>query len=344
MRRVENNSEVELQYADALHNLMVSLDRSGNVTGDFLYGAFGEVTQATGAATHRRQFNGKESDAFTGLSYYGARYYDPLALRWTSADPLYRFAPDLGLDDPGRQNLYTFSLNNPLRYYDPDGLDAKDGKSPKQPAPCKDTQVENCKDDDQKDDGKPDQGDETTDKQQDRPKTIEDAVKQAVAACQDGACLNRITETLLVAYCAQNPLQCSVKSTESGWAVTGTGARSALWMITKVSGPATAQRHSQLYPNTHSSNESKIGNPTPGGIPMDQIRREIASDLAYGDAITGNTFGAILGGSVRETALEFGASKEQANAAGQLGAAVGKMFGADMKAIGNSSTLEPVNR
>jgi RHS repeat-associated protein len=123
LARVTDGTQVELQYADALQNLMLALDAQGNVTASFQYGAFGEIVAASGAADHRRQFNGKEHDESTGLRYYGYRYYDPLTLRWNSADPLYRVLPELGLSSPQRMNLYTFSVNNPMRYYDPDGRD-----------------------------------------------------------------------------------------------------------------------------------------------------------------------------------------------------------------------------
>jgi RHS repeat-associated protein len=126
--RVANGTAIELHYADALQNLMLALDEKGAVVASFLYGAFGEIVQATGAEEHRRQFNGKEHDAATGLRYYGFRYYDPLVLRWISADPLYRLLPEIGLDNPQRLNLYSFSLNNPLRFYDPDGRDGEDGE------------------------------------------------------------------------------------------------------------------------------------------------------------------------------------------------------------------------
>ncbi len=112
---------IELQYADTLGNLMLSLDSAGNAVANFAYSPFGEVIGSSGAATHRRQFNGKEHDAVSGLRYYGFRYYDPITLRWTSSDPLFRFAPDVSLARVQEQNLYSFSLNNPLRYLDPDG-------------------------------------------------------------------------------------------------------------------------------------------------------------------------------------------------------------------------------
>jgi RHS repeat-associated protein len=123
LARVQDGTNIELQYADALQNLMLALDSHGNVTTRFLYGPFGEVVTAAGQEDHRRQFNGKEHDTSTGLSYYGARYLDPVALQWSSADPLYQAAPGAGISQPQQLNLYAFSINNPLHYYDSQGLD-----------------------------------------------------------------------------------------------------------------------------------------------------------------------------------------------------------------------------
>lgn len=50
----------------------------------------------------------------------------PVTLRWNSADPLYNFLPEMGLNEPQRLNLYAFSMNNPVRYYDADGRAPKD--------------------------------------------------------------------------------------------------------------------------------------------------------------------------------------------------------------------------
>jgi hypothetical protein len=46
-----------------------------------------------------------------------------MLLRWISADPKYRFSPDTAWMEPQRANLYAFSLNNPMHWVDPDGLD-----------------------------------------------------------------------------------------------------------------------------------------------------------------------------------------------------------------------------
>jgi RHS repeat-associated protein len=80
----------------------------------------------SGPGSHRRRFNGKEDDLASGLRYYGARYYDPYLLRWNARVPLFGTVPELGLGSPQEHNLYAFSLNNPLRYVDLDGLDAND--------------------------------------------------------------------------------------------------------------------------------------------------------------------------------------------------------------------------
>jgi len=61
----------------------------------------------------RYKFNGKEQDEATGFYYYGARYYAPSLSRWLSTDPLAEkyqgFSP------------YNYTLNNPVRFVDPDG-------------------------------------------------------------------------------------------------------------------------------------------------------------------------------------------------------------------------------
>ena len=61
-------------------------------------------------------FTGQENDANTGLMYYGARYYSPE----------YRIfiQPDTMLPDPYNPqalNRYAYTLNNPVKYTDPDG-------------------------------------------------------------------------------------------------------------------------------------------------------------------------------------------------------------------------------
>jgi len=59
------------------------------------------------------KFTGKELDEETGLYYFGARYYQPSWSIWLSVDPLAEKFPSW--------SPYNFTMNNPLRYIDPDG-------------------------------------------------------------------------------------------------------------------------------------------------------------------------------------------------------------------------------
>jgi RHS repeat-associated protein len=121
--RIENRTQVEYSHHSPLGHLLLAVDSDGQLKTAYTYGPFGEVLDARGSTDdHLRRFNGEEYDELSGLLYYGFRYYDPLSLTWTQADPLSRFAPDLAYDEPRRMGLYTLSLNNPLRYVDPNGL------------------------------------------------------------------------------------------------------------------------------------------------------------------------------------------------------------------------------
>jgi RHS repeat-associated protein len=55
-------------------------------------------------------------DGATGLTYMKARYYDPVAMRFLSPDPVY-----VDLATGGNFNRYWYANNNPYSYVDPDG-------------------------------------------------------------------------------------------------------------------------------------------------------------------------------------------------------------------------------
>jgi RHS repeat-associated protein len=82
-----------------------------------------------------KHYTGKQLDDETGLIYFGARYLDPQASMWLSADPAmgeYVPAPGKGADGlPGMGGVYNsinlhtyhYAGNNPVKYTDPDGRD-----------------------------------------------------------------------------------------------------------------------------------------------------------------------------------------------------------------------------
>lgn len=79
-------------------------------------GAFDKVSVVGSLYDNDRLFTGREYDRESGLYYYRARYYDPVAGRFVSRDPI-------GQVDS--VNLYQYGKNNPVRYLDPTGLNSK---------------------------------------------------------------------------------------------------------------------------------------------------------------------------------------------------------------------------
>lgn len=137
-RTAATTTSTEYQFHGLAGSTLAAVDTNGTINASFSYAPFGEVIESTnggggraGTAVHKRLWNDKQRDDLTDLSYYGARYYDRTLMGWTQIDPLYLRIPDLGKQStPRRSNLAVFSLNNPIRYVDPDGLDATSGYLP----------------------------------------------------------------------------------------------------------------------------------------------------------------------------------------------------------------------
>ena len=117
---------VEVVIADALGNIRVITDDQGNVLERHDYLPFGEECTTGPCATNpgleagqARKFTGKERDTETGLDYFGARYYGSKIGRFITVDPVMSVKD--ALVNPQKWNRYAYSLNNPLRYVDPDG-------------------------------------------------------------------------------------------------------------------------------------------------------------------------------------------------------------------------------
>ncbi|RIK30999.1 MAG: hypothetical protein DCC55_36935, partial [Chloroflexi bacterium] len=106
--------------ADHLGSNSLILDSAGEVVAERVYYPFGLTRFEQNGNAMPYSYTGKELDA-SGLHYYEARYYDSVTGRFISPDPFYLDQPQEGLQDPQSLNLYAYTLNNPLKYIDPDG-------------------------------------------------------------------------------------------------------------------------------------------------------------------------------------------------------------------------------
>ena len=104
-------------HPDYIQNVDLITDIDGAAYELFLYNPWGEQlhhwTSSSSSWTSPYRFNAKELDPETGLSYYGARYYQSKLGVWLSVDPLAVKYP--------KSSPYCFSGNNPKLFIDPDG-------------------------------------------------------------------------------------------------------------------------------------------------------------------------------------------------------------------------------
>ncbi|MCC7306236.1 MAG: hypothetical protein IT173_01620 [Acidobacteria bacterium] len=112
---VQNGSNVSYFLADHLGSTNGLADQTGNLTSQTAYDSFGNPTAILGT---RYQFTGREYDAFSGLQFSRARFYDQKLGRFVSEDPIGFNGGDL--------NLYGYVRNRPLERRDPMGLDDAD--------------------------------------------------------------------------------------------------------------------------------------------------------------------------------------------------------------------------
>jgi RHS repeat-associated protein len=102
-------------HADGLGSVTMMTDVSDNIVQSYAHDSFGNILR-TGNPNFSQPYAyaGREYDQETGFYYYRARYYDPMAGRFISEDPIRLRGGDL--------NYYRYVRNNPVNFYDPLGL------------------------------------------------------------------------------------------------------------------------------------------------------------------------------------------------------------------------------
>ncbi|MCD4748600.1 MAG: DUF4157 domain-containing protein, partial [Thermoanaerobaculales bacterium] len=110
---VAENKQTQYQHLDHLGTPRVITDGAGALVSYNAYSPYG--IQLTGEKSERLKFTGHERDV-GNLDYLHARFYSPMVAWFVSMDPV---GGTVGRS--GSFNRYSYVLNNPLKFVDPDG-------------------------------------------------------------------------------------------------------------------------------------------------------------------------------------------------------------------------------
>ena len=113
---------IRYQFGNHLGSASLELDDLAQLITYEEYFPFGGTTYQAGRSAaevslKRYRYTAMERDEESGLEYHAARYLATWLARWISADPS-------GITDSS--NLYEYSRNNPITYFDVNGLDSLD--------------------------------------------------------------------------------------------------------------------------------------------------------------------------------------------------------------------------
>lgn len=114
LAREDPDGSTYYYHPDHLGSTTLITNDAGEVVQEITYEPYGNAYSGN---QDRFMYTGKELDPGTGLHYYGARFYDHEGtVNFVQPDPI---IPDPY--NPQSLNRYTYVLNNPYKYTDPDG-------------------------------------------------------------------------------------------------------------------------------------------------------------------------------------------------------------------------------
>ncbi len=108
--------QITYYHVDALGSTVAATDESGALLWKEAYRPYGERIRKDDGDTNELWYTGKLHEEAMGLSYFGARWYDPTIGRFMAIDPV-------GVDEGNIHsfNRYAYANNNPYKFVDPDG-------------------------------------------------------------------------------------------------------------------------------------------------------------------------------------------------------------------------------
>jgi RHS repeat-associated protein len=103
---------------DALGSVIALTDGSGAIAASYTYDPYGTTLSASGAQAGVNPFRFASGyfDSATGLTKFGARYYDPSLGRWTQRDPIAG-----SIANPSAMDRYVYAGDSPVNLTDPSG-------------------------------------------------------------------------------------------------------------------------------------------------------------------------------------------------------------------------------
>ena len=109
----DKNNDADIEY----WNADPSINEVSQINHFYPYGLNMEGNWNGASGVNKYQYNAKEwnDDFGLGLSDYGARWYQSDAPHWLSIDP--------SAEKHLNNSPYNYTLNNPVKYVDPDGMD-----------------------------------------------------------------------------------------------------------------------------------------------------------------------------------------------------------------------------
>ncbi|MEJ7806994.1 MAG: RHS repeat-associated core domain-containing protein [Telluria sp.] len=110
-------SGVSYSHTDGLGSPVARTNEAGALACRTRYEPYGQVAAG---ATQTIGFTGHVNDVETGLTYMQQRYYDPIAGRFLSIDPVITDA-----NTGASFNRYFYANNSPYSFVDPDGREAR---------------------------------------------------------------------------------------------------------------------------------------------------------------------------------------------------------------------------
>ncbi|MBM9512730.1 RHS repeat-associated core domain-containing protein [Desulfogranum marinum] len=114
LNEYENNPGLYYYLNDHLGTPQQLIAETGSIVWRAKYLPFGKAQVYIELITNNIHFPGQYFDRETGLHYNWHRFYDPKTSRYLTADPI-------GL--LGGIDLYSYVQNNPINYFDPEGLE-----------------------------------------------------------------------------------------------------------------------------------------------------------------------------------------------------------------------------